>query len=275
MGLAQKPQEVLRALGLEGRRVLLLHHDDLGLTHAQNQAYLTLGLPTGSVILPAAWASGVRGEDLGVHLVLTSEWEAPRYRPLTPGESLRDEQGFFLKSPEEVWRKAKAEEVEAELRAQIEAAFRLFTPTHLDSHQGSLLRPDLAEVYLRLARTYGLMPLLPALEDLEALPFPKAFLPELTKLIEQAPFPTLRLLDPYGLPPGERLGFYLGLSQLPPGLYQLIHHSALPTPEGRALPDHETREADFFALSHPEVRRVLAEFNQITWKEIQKVWRAG
>ncbi|MER3450893.1 MAG: hypothetical protein C4300_01115 [Thermus sp.] len=267
--------KVLEALGLKGRRVLILHHDDLGLTHAQNEAHLSLGLPTGSVLLPAAWASGVRGQDLGVHLALTSEWEAPRYRPLTPGESLRDEQGFFLKSPEEVWKKAKAVEVEAELRAQIEAAFRLFTPTHLDSHQGSLLRPDLAEVYLRLAQTYGLMPLLPALEDLEALPLPQGFLLELARLLEKTPFPTLRLLDPYTLPPENRLGFYLGLSQLPPGLYQLIHHSALPTPEGRALPDHKTREADFFALSHPEVRRVLAEFHPITWKDIQEVWRRG
>jgi hypothetical protein len=265
----------LRALGLEGRRALILHHDDLGLTHAQNQAYLALGWPTGSVILPAAWASGVRGEDLGVHLVLTSEWEAPRYRPLTPGKSLRDEAGFFPKSPEEVWKKARAEEVEAELRAQIEAAFHLFSPTHLDSHQGSLLRPDLAEIYLRLAEAYGLMPLLPAREDLEALGFPRDFLEGLAPLLERAPFPTLRLLDPYALPPKERLGFYLGLSHLPPGLYQLIHHSALPTPEGRALPDWETREADYFALSHPEVRRVLAEFYPVTWKDLREAWRKG
>jgi len=106
----------LRALGLEGRRALILHHDDLGLTHAQNQAYLALGWPTGSVILPAAWASGVRREDLGVHLVLTSEWEAPRYRPLTPGKSLRDEAGFFPKSPEEVWKKTRQSQASSTLR---------------------------------------------------------------------------------------------------------------------------------------------------------------
>ncbi|WP_243094964.1 hypothetical protein [Thermus thalpophilus] len=42
--------DVLERLGLGGRRVLLLHHDDLGLTHAQNAAFFALGLPTGSVI---------------------------------------------------------------------------------------------------------------------------------------------------------------------------------------------------------------------------------
>lgn len=259
---------VLARLGLEGRRVLILHHDDLGLTHAQNAAYQALGFPTGSVMVPGAWAGGVRGRDLGVHLTLTSEWSAPRMRPLTEGESLRDGAGFFPGSLEALWTQARPEEVERELRAQIEAAFRLFAPTHLDVHQGAALRPDLAEIYLRLATAYRLPPLLP--ESLEGLGVPPAFLPHLERLLAQAPFPKVRFLDPYGLPPEERLGFYLGLAGLPPGLYQLVHHSALPTPEGRALPDWPTREADYFALAHPEVRRVLAEFHPLTWAEIRE-----
>lgn len=120
--------DLLEGLGLSGRRVLLLHHDDLGLTHAQNGAYQALGLPPGSVMVPGAWAGGVRGRDLGVHLTLTSEWPAPKMRPLTEGESLRDEAGFFPSSPEALWQRARAEEVERELRAQIEAAKRLFPP---------------------------------------------------------------------------------------------------------------------------------------------------
>ena len=108
-------------------------------------------------------------------------------------------------------------------------------------------------------------------ESLEGLSVPEAFLPDLLRLMERAPFPRVRFLDPYGLPPEERLGFYLDLSRLPRGLYYLVHHSALPTPEGRALPDWASREADYFALSHPEVRRVLAEFHPLTWKEIREV----
>ncbi|WP_038057751.1 polysaccharide deacetylase family protein [Thermus amyloliquefaciens] len=261
--------DLLERLGLGGRRVLILHHDDLGLTHAQNGAYQALGFPTGSVMVPGAWASGVRGEDLGVHLTLTSEWPAPRMRPLTEGESLRDEAGYFPDSLEVLWQRARPEEVERELRAQIQAAQRLFTPTHLDVHQGAVLRPDLAEVYLRLAWEYRLPPLLP--ESLEGLGVPPAFLPDLERLLREAPFPAVRFLDPYGLPPEERLGFYLDLSRLPAGLYQLVHHSALPTPEGRALPDWRTREADYFALAHPEVRRVLAEFHPLTWRAVKEV----
>jgi hypothetical protein len=260
---------LLERLGLSGRRVLILHHDDLGLTHAQNGAYQALGLPTGSVMVPGAWAGGLRGQDLGVHLTLTSEWSAPKTRPLTEGESLRDEAGFFPSSPEALWRRARAEEVERELRAQIEAARRLFTPTHLDTHQGAVLRPDLAEIYLRLAQEYRLPAYVP--ESLEGLGIPEAFLPDLLRLMEKAPFPRVRFLDPYALPPEERLGFYLDLSRLPPGLYYLVHHSALPTPEGRALPDWATREADYFALSHPEVRRVLSEFHTLTWGAVREV----
>jgi hypothetical protein len=259
----------LARLGLSGRRVLILHHDDLGLTHAQNGAYQALGLPTGSVMVPGAWAGGLRGRDLGVHLTLTSEWSAPKTRPLTEGETLRDEAGFFPPSPEALWRRARAEEVERELRAQIEAARRLFTPTHLDTHQGAVLRPDLAEIYLRLAQEYRLPAYVP--ESLEGLGIPEAFLPDLLSLMEKAPFPRVRFLDPYALPPEERLGFYLDLSRLPPGLYYLVHHSALPTPEGRALPDWATREADYFALSHPEVRRVLGEFHPLTWGAVREV----
>lgn len=265
--------DVLERLGLAGRRVLILHHDDLGLTHAQNGAYQALGFPTGSVMIPGAWASGVRGEDLGVHLTLTSEWAAPRTRPLTEGASLRDETGYFPASLEMFWYRVRAEEAERELRAQIEAAFRLFAPTHLDTHQGAVLRPDLAEVYLRLAQEYRLVPLIP--ETLEGLGVPPAFLPELERLMAQVPFPRVRFLDPYGLPPEERLGFYLGLTKLPPGLYYLVHHSALPTPEGRALPDWATREADYFALAHPEVRRVLSEFHPLTWRVVRAALKEG
>ncbi len=256
-----------------GRRVLILHHDDLGLSHAQNSAYRALGLPTGSVMVPGAWASGIKGGDLGVHLVLTSEWPAPRMRPLTEGESLRDEVGYFPESLEALWHKARAEEVERELRAQIEAAAKLFSPTHLDAHQGAVLRPDLAEVYLRLARAYGLVPLVP--ESLEDLQVPPPFVSDLERLLAESPFPKVRFLDPYGLPPEERLGFYLGLAHLGPGLYHLVHHSALPTPEGRALPDWRTREADYFALSHPEVRRVLSEFYPLTWRAVREAFYGG
>ena len=66
--------DLLERLGLGGRRVLILHHDDLGLTHAQNGAYQALGLPTGSVMVPGAWASGVKAVSY-THLTLPTNRE--------------------------------------------------------------------------------------------------------------------------------------------------------------------------------------------------------
>src|SRR4051795_10059583 len=75
-------------------RAVVLHVDDLGATHGANAAFLDLasrGLVTcGSVIVPGPWfreivdaACGNRMLDIGVHLTLTSEWEAYRWAPIS------------------------------------------------------------------------------------------------------------------------------------------------------------------------------------------------
>ena len=64
-------------LQVQGQPVLVIHHDDLGATHAQNQAHRALSAyPTGLVMLPTGWAAEPAGAGL----------------PLTPGASLRDAQ---------------------------------------------------------------------------------------------------------------------------------------------------------------------------------------
>ncbi|GAA6735587.1 carbohydrate deacetylase [Thermus oshimai] len=268
-------RNVWEALGLSGKRVLLLHHDDLGLTHAQTEAYRALGFPTGSVMVPGGWGVGLRGADLGVHLTLTSELPAPRLRPLTPGKSLRDPTGHFWPTLEAAWTHLDPGEVEEELEAQVRLARAWgLDPTHLDAHMGAVLRPDLAEVYLRLAERHGLPPLLP--ENLEELGPPPLFLPELKRLLERAPFPKVWVLDGYGVPPAERKAWLVErLAALGPGVYQLIHHAALPTPENAALPDGEGRSADLALLRDPEVKRVLEEFVPLTWRTVGEAWRRG
>lgn len=90
-------------MGLEGKRAIIVHHDDLGMSEAQNRAYFSLGLPTGSLMMPTAWAQQVREGDLGLHVTLTSEWRSPRWRPLTGGESLCDSEGYFWSTVAEAW----------------------------------------------------------------------------------------------------------------------------------------------------------------------------
>ena len=68
-----------REMGVDGKRAVIIHHDDLGTTHATTHAFDALGLPTGSIIMPATWATTFAGSsvnrpnvDLSIHLTLTS-----------------------------------------------------------------------------------------------------------------------------------------------------------------------------------------------------------
>lgn len=265
-------RELWNKLGLEGKRALIVHHDDLGLSRAQNRAYGELGFPTGSVMMMGCCVEGLSGFDLGVHLVLTSGQDSLELRPMSAGKSLRDPQGRFWSTVEAAWQRIEPGEAKAELRAQIEAGLRSFDVTHIDSHMGALLRPDLAGIYLELAREYRLPALIPS--NLEMAPLPPGFLPALQRLRDDSALPQVTVVDGYGVPPENRREWYLQtLSRLGPGIYQLIHHAATDDPEGRFLEDWPGRKADLEALKDAELRRVIAEFEPLTWRAVREAWR--
>jgi hypothetical protein len=265
--------DLWQQMGLEGKRAIVIHQDDLGVTEAQGRAYRQLGFPTASVMLPGAWAPWIREGDLGVHITLTSEWQAPRLRPLTAGESLRDPSGYFPATLAEAWMQMRLPEVVAEMRAQIDAAYQLgIDVTHIDTHMGGVVRPDIAHEYHRLALEYRLPALFPDRKSYDRLP--ATFQEELIALCEASPLPKVQLVDGYYVNPTERRDWYLDtLSRLGPGVYHLIHHAAAPTEEGQALLDWEGRKADLDALMDPEVRRVLGEFILLTYREVRDAMR--
>lgn len=89
-------------------RQLVVHHDDLGGSHAANLAFVELSelgvVTSGSVMVPCPWfpemAAIARQRpdlDIGVHLTLTSEFPGFRWRPLTgvAPNGLTDGDGFF------------------------------------------------------------------------------------------------------------------------------------------------------------------------------------
>ena len=154
-----------------GRKRVVIHADDVGMSHGANAAFLELsGLGTcsaGSVMVPCPWfpeaaAMAVANPqlDLGVHLTLTSEQKPYRWRPLTapsPAAGLTDTAGYFWPDVPSVRRHAAPEAVEAELRAQIETALAAgIDVTHLDDHMGVVLMPEFVQIYRRLGRDYGL-----------------------------------------------------------------------------------------------------------------------
>jgi predicted glycoside hydrolase/deacetylase ChbG (UPF0249 family) len=155
----------------QGRRALVIHEDDVGMTHGSNVAFRELSergvVSSGSAMVPCPWfpetlemAAANASLDLGVHLTLVSEQQLVKWRPLTsPPKSagLTDDNGYFWPDPRFVRRHAEPEAVEAELRAQIDAAVAGgLDLTHLDAHCGAVMNAKLLPVYRRLGEDYDL-----------------------------------------------------------------------------------------------------------------------
>ena len=71
--------------------------------------------------------------------------------------SLLDDQGYLPRTTIETVQRAKEDEVEIELRAQIDAALAAgIDVTHLDSHMGTVMFPKFLPIYARLALDYQL-----------------------------------------------------------------------------------------------------------------------
>ena len=129
-------------------------------------------------MVPCPWAraaaSSYLGEDVGVHLTLTAEFELYRWGPVTYGPSLLGGQGGFPGTVEDAWDHADLDETRRELRAQIERAILWgFDVTHLDCHMGVLmLRPEFFDIYLDLAVDFALPLRLSGRSTQDAVGFP-------------------------------------------------------------------------------------------------------
>ena len=157
---------------------LIVRGDDMGYSHSGNLALIKCyqeGIQTSiEVIVPSPWfPEAVKmlaenpGADVGIHLALTSEWANVKWRPLTPVPSLVDEDGYFLPMSfpnpaypglsiqEADW---KIEEIEQELRAQIELAKKHIPQlSHVSSHMGfTWLDPAITELVKKLAVEYDI-----------------------------------------------------------------------------------------------------------------------
>lgn len=159
---------------------LIVQADDLGAAHGINvaslRAYTDGIVRTANVIVPAPWTPEAvallrdhSDLDAGVHLAITSEWSAIKWRPLTTAPSLVDARGYFFpmvwpndKLPAKSSLKENAprlDEIERELRAQIEYAKREIPQlTYTWNHMGfDALAPEVRALTSRLTKEYGLV----------------------------------------------------------------------------------------------------------------------
>ena len=280
-------------------RLLMVHADDLGMCHSVNVAStraLTEGVvSSASVMVPcpwfpemAEWARAHPQADLGLHLTLTSEWRLYRWRPVAPitqVKGLLDSEGFMWHEVEDVVKHASPEEVEIEIRAQIERARQLgMQPTHVDSHMGTLFaHPRFLQVYLDVARDVNIMPMVPG-------PTPEMIaraqtsglnLPELVKDLDRRGYVILDLLNTSVTGndyPTRKEAFHTFVRGLKPGVTELIVHLSGDEDEVRHITGSwQTRHNELRITTDADTKALIEaeKVKLVGYRDLAKLWTAG
>lgn len=244
---------------------VIIRSDDMGFCHAVNEACMKVykdGISRSVEILaPSPWfmetvnlLKDEPGYDVGVHLCLTSEWDNIRWRPLTNVPGLVDADGYF---PKWIWknnnkpdddyllkRTVNIEEVEKELRAQIELV-KKYLPrvSHLSNHMGlNDANTEVGALIKRLAAEYGLF-----------VGFPDEAKP-------------IRGFGGFGKSPAQKAKELAGmLRALTPGVYYLVDHPGYDNAEMQKInqDNHQNVAYDRYgvtvAFTSPEVKKVINE----------------
>ena len=153
--------------------VLMIRCDDIGMCHTVNMAVqqvIKTGVPfSASVMFVCPWYQEavdilrLHPEiSVGVHLTLNAEWKNYRWGPILGKggvPSLVDSCGYFFPSRAKFFaNNPKIEEVEQELRAQIDRAIGSgLRIDYVDYHMGTAVEtPELRALVKRLAKEYHL-----------------------------------------------------------------------------------------------------------------------
>jgi predicted glycoside hydrolase/deacetylase ChbG (UPF0249 family) len=286
-GTPATAQNLAERLGFDPHaRLLIVHADDVGIARSVNTAFIA-GLETGlinsgSAMVPcpafpeiASFARSHPEADIGLHLTLTTARPAYPWAPTAPAAdvpSLVDRNGHF----HQTWAPQipiVPEEVEIELRAQIEKAMASgLRPTHIDSHQFLLQKKntELFEVYVKTGRAYRL-PLLISRQWFATLAYLRPLLgPDevvLDRIVTISPKVTA----------GQWPAFYRqALQELPPGVSEILIHPGHDDQElqafygGRMEWGAAWRQRDFDFFTSEEFADLLERENiqRITWREI-------
>jgi predicted glycoside hydrolase/deacetylase ChbG (UPF0249 family) len=267
-------------------KLLIVHADDVGMTHAVNAATIK-ALDTGlvnsaSIMVPCPWfpeiadyAKSHHDVDFGLHLTLTSERVYYRWGPVASKDkvpSLVDENGYFRHDWSRDLR-IDPKDVELELRAQIDRAYAMgVRPTHLDSHQYRLIDAgkEVFEVFVRLGHYYKL-PIFVTRDWFAQNPYLESSLAPGDIVVDHTV-----TISP-SVPPEKWAEFYrTALKSLQPGITEFVIHVAFDNDELKAATrERDTwgaawRQRDFDFFTSQQFRALLEQQNikLVTWGQL-------
>lgn len=294
----------------KGAKVLIIHVDDAGMSHDSNEGAIeaiTKGAANStSVMMPCSWVPEFvhflkqhPEVDAGLHLTLTSEWKEYRWGPLSgklsvPG--LVDSEGDLWPDVPDVVKHASADEVEKEIKAQLDRARTMgFEPTHLDSHMGTLFAtPPFLERYIKVGIENHIPVMLPGGHDIliqQQMHTPDGFINQLRnmgKMLWDAGLPVLDDLHNFSYdwapPPNMKAGdkksedyktqkYIDALKLLKPGVTMMIMHCTEPSETFQYISGSgAVRKADLLAMLNPAFKKALKDEGVIltTWRELKE-----
>src|SRR5687767_1703425 len=240
---------------------LVVRADDFGFSHASNMALERLlnegTLTAASVIVNTGWLDETveilkkhPRVSVGVHVCLNSEWVPYKWGPVLPAKevpSLVDEWGHFFGTRAALMaNKPNMDEVEKEIRAQVELALRKgLKISYLDHHMGTAAStPEMRERFVKVAKEYGF---------------------GISRWFGEKPGPLV-----YPVNPANKTDFLVsGLEKLTePGLYLVVCHTVVKTPEVEVLKDMNVtglknmadhRQAELDMLCSPRLKQVIKD----------------
>jgi hypothetical protein len=276
------PNPTLKKLGFsDNDRVAIIHADDIGMSHASYAAFTDLWnagiISSAATMAPCPWFPQVAAHcranphiDIGVHLTLTSEWDGFRWGPISsrdPATGMLDDEGYFPRTASGIQQSGDPEAIQRELFAQIERAIAAgITPTHVDTHMGSVFHPKYMHAYVQLAVHFKIPVMIPRLDEHELRnqgfdgESTQWMVKKLHALEDELEGEGLPLIDhvswmPLDKPENRMEQAFTALDALQPGITHFIIHPSYDTPEARAIgPDWPSRVGDYETFMDERVR---------------------
>lgn len=280
----------------EGSRVLIINCDDIGMSLAASQGAVE-GLDAGIVtsvtmMMPTPWVVWFNNLYLkknpdtcvGLHLQHCNEWDQYGISPVAgkmavPG--LVDLDGCFWDNNKLLTQHASADEVEIEIRAQIDRAETMgIRISHMDTHMWSMFaREDYMERYVKI----GIEKNLPiriahgveggyAEIDSDLIQLSRKF----TQQVWDAGLPVLDDIhgQSYDWDTTDKTQYFCrDIRNLKPGITEFVVHLTKPDDVIGVITDNRTKlYGDYYALTDPKILRVIKEEGVIltSWTELKK-----